>query len=248
MLSLGSGCLVLALLVALYGIGASLYGARAGERAWVDSGRRAVYATAGVLLSLRGAGGGVPALGLRALAWSPTHSSTTTPTFYRATAVWSSQEGSLLLWVVLLAPVVEPAAVPHPPPRARDRALRDRRAAGLRGLLLLAAGVPGEPVRPRADRGGRGRRAQPAAAPPEHDDPPPDALLGLHAVRDPVRVRGRGADHAAARRRLDPAHAPVHARRLVLPRRSGSCSAPAGPTPSSAGAATGPGTRSRTPR
>ena len=30
------------------------------------------------------------------------HSSTTTPTFYRATAVWSSQEGSLLLWVMLL--------------------------------------------------------------------------------------------------------------------------------------------------
>jgi cytochrome c-type biogenesis protein CcmF len=31
------------------------------------------------------------------------HSSTTTPVFYRATAVWSSQEGSLLLWVWLLA-------------------------------------------------------------------------------------------------------------------------------------------------
>ena len=31
------------------------------------------------------------------------HSSTTTPAFYRATAVWSSQEGSLLLWVVLLS-------------------------------------------------------------------------------------------------------------------------------------------------
>ena len=31
------------------------------------------------------------------------HSSTTTPTFYRATAVWSSQEGSLLLWLLLLA-------------------------------------------------------------------------------------------------------------------------------------------------
>ena len=27
------------------------------------------------------------------------HSSTTTPLFYRLTAVWSSQEGSLLLWV-----------------------------------------------------------------------------------------------------------------------------------------------------
>ena len=31
------------------------------------------------------------------------HSSTTTPTFYRATAVWSSQEGSLLLWLLLLS-------------------------------------------------------------------------------------------------------------------------------------------------
>ena len=31
------------------------------------------------------------------------HSSTTTPAFYRATAVWSSQEGSLLLWLTLLA-------------------------------------------------------------------------------------------------------------------------------------------------
>ncbi|MGI8511544.1 MAG: heme lyase CcmF/NrfE family subunit, partial [Solirubrobacteraceae bacterium] len=31
------------------------------------------------------------------------HSSTTTPTFYKATAVWSSQEGSLLLWVWLLS-------------------------------------------------------------------------------------------------------------------------------------------------
>ena len=31
------------------------------------------------------------------------HSSTTTPTFYKATAAWSSQEGSLLLWVWLLS-------------------------------------------------------------------------------------------------------------------------------------------------
>ena len=103
MLSLGSGCLVLALGVALYGIGASLYGARAGGRAWIDSGRRAVYATAGVLLVAFGV---LEAAFLRsdfALSVVADHSSTTTPTFYRATAVWSSQEGSLLLWVVLLS-------------------------------------------------------------------------------------------------------------------------------------------------
>src|SRR5918997_78166 len=31
------------------------------------------------------------------------HSSTTTPTFYKAAAAWSSQEGSLLLWLWLLS-------------------------------------------------------------------------------------------------------------------------------------------------
>ena len=102
MLSVGSGCLILALGVALYGIGASLYGANAGGRAWVDSGRRAVYAMAGVLLVAFGV---LEAAFLRSdlsLSVVADHSSTTTPIFYRATAVWSSQEGSLMLWVVLL--------------------------------------------------------------------------------------------------------------------------------------------------
>jgi cytochrome c-type biogenesis protein CcmF len=101
-LSLGSGCLILALGVALYGIGASLYGAGRGGRAWVDSGRRAVYAMAGVLLVAFGV---LEAAFLRSdfsLSVVAEHSSTTTPIFYRATAVWSSQEGSLMLWVVLL--------------------------------------------------------------------------------------------------------------------------------------------------
>ncbi len=103
MLSLGSGCLALALCTALYGIGASLYGARGGGRAWVDSGRRAVYATAGVLLVAFAVLEGAFLRSDFALSVVRDHSSTTTPTFYRATAVWSSQEGSLLLWVVLLS-------------------------------------------------------------------------------------------------------------------------------------------------
>ena len=31
------------------------------------------------------------------------HSSTTTPTFYKLAAAWATQEGSLLLWVLLLS-------------------------------------------------------------------------------------------------------------------------------------------------
>ena len=47
MLEAGRACLILALAICVYGIGASLYGARAGRRDFVASGRRAVYALAG---------------------------------------------------------------------------------------------------------------------------------------------------------------------------------------------------------
>jgi cytochrome c-type biogenesis protein CcmF len=103
MLVAGKVCLIIALGVCLYGIGASLYGARSGRREWVASGRRAVYALAGTAVVAFVI---LEAAFLRSdfsFALVTTHSSTTTPAFYRATAVWSSQEGSLLLWLMLLA-------------------------------------------------------------------------------------------------------------------------------------------------
>ena len=218
MASAGFLCLAAALAISLYGIGASLYGARAGRREYVDSGRRAVYAMAGML---------VVAMLILQLAFVrsdfsfelvATHSSTTTPLFYRLTAVWSSQEGSLLLWVLLLS--LWSSAILFATRRSlREVApVRDRRAARLRRLLHRAARLPRVAVHPARRAAGRGHRAEPAAAPPEHDDPPADALLGLHAVRDPVRVRDRRADHAAARLGVDPQHAPVHARGVDVPR------------------------------
>jgi cytochrome c-type biogenesis protein CcmF len=99
----GKACLILALVTCAYGIGASLYGARRGRREWVDSGRRAVYAVAGTVTLAFVI---LQAAFLRSdfsFALVASHSSTTTPAFYRATAVWSSQEGSLLLWLLLLS-------------------------------------------------------------------------------------------------------------------------------------------------
>ena len=103
MAPVGRTLLVVALLICAYGIFASLYGARTGRQDWADSGRRAVYALAGVTT----------------IAWVileaaflrsdfsfnvvAAHSSTTTPTFYKLAAPWSSQEGSLLLWVWLMS-------------------------------------------------------------------------------------------------------------------------------------------------
>src|SRR5262245_429819 len=103
MLDAGKFLLIVAFVVAIYGAGASIYGARTGNRALIDSGRRAVY---GMALALVAAFGLLEAAFLRSDFSSElvaTHSSTTTPTFYRATAIWSSQEGSLLLWAMLLS-------------------------------------------------------------------------------------------------------------------------------------------------
>jgi cytochrome c-type biogenesis protein CcmF len=103
MADLGRVCLFLALAVCAYGIGASLYGVRSGRMEFSDSGRRSVYALAGILT--------VAFIVLEiaflrndfAFNTVADTSSRTTPAFYRAAAVWSSQEGSLLLWAWLLS-------------------------------------------------------------------------------------------------------------------------------------------------
>src|SRR5277367_3080992 len=103
MAGLGFACLLLALAVCVYGIGASLYGVRRGRPEFSASGRRSVYALAGILT--------VAFLVLEVAFLSNDFafntvadtSSRTTPALYRAAAVWSSQEGSLLLWAWLLS-------------------------------------------------------------------------------------------------------------------------------------------------
>ena len=99
----GRLCLILALAVCVYGIGASVYGARSGAAEWSRAGRRAVFTLAGIL---------TVAFAVLEIAFLRSDfafntvadtSSRSTPTFYKAAAVWSSQEGSLLLWAWLLS-------------------------------------------------------------------------------------------------------------------------------------------------
>jgi cytochrome c-type biogenesis protein CcmF len=102
-IELGGALLAAALLAALYAGGAAIYGGISGDRRWVDSSRRAVYALAALL---SGAVAMIEAAFLRddfSFELVATHSSTTTPTFYKLTAMWSSQEGSLLLWAWVLS-------------------------------------------------------------------------------------------------------------------------------------------------
>ena len=100
---IGSAALVAALMTALYAVGAALYGARTGRRELVVSARRAFYCLAG-LLALSFALVEVAFLrGDFSMAIVAERSSEATPTFYKLTGMWSTQEGSLLLWAFLLS-------------------------------------------------------------------------------------------------------------------------------------------------
>ena len=219
-------------------------------RDWVDSGRRAVYALAGLMLL---------AFALLEIAFLRNDfsfgvvaqtSSTTIPIFYKLAAPVVLAAGVAAAVGDAAVVLVEPGAVPDPPPAAaRSRPGRppfcwaSRRSSGRSRRLPRTRSRRSVPR-----RAGPGSRAGSAADAPEHDDPPADAVLGVHADGDPVRIRGRSPDHAAARLGVDPRHPPVRARPPGCSWGSGSSSAPAGPIRSSAGAATGGGTPSRTPR
>jgi cytochrome c-type biogenesis protein CcmF len=100
---IGRALLILALVTCVYGIGASLYGAATGRREWVDSGRRSMYALAALIACAFAI---LESAFLRndfAYNVVAQASSTTTPTLYKAAAIWSTQAGSLLLWILLLS-------------------------------------------------------------------------------------------------------------------------------------------------
>jgi len=100
---LGSLCLIAALAVAVYGIGALVLGARLGRWEFVASAYHAVLClfalvTAAALLL-------VTALVTYdfSLAYVARNTLRGTPLYYRVTALWGSLEGSLLLWQWLLS-------------------------------------------------------------------------------------------------------------------------------------------------
>jgi cytochrome c-type biogenesis protein CcmF len=144
MASLGSALLALAFLLALAAIALALAG-RNGDPRWVNASRRAVYA---VLTSL------TACVVIIELAFAgddfsfnivQQHSSIETPAFYKLAAMWSSQEGSLLLWGWVLS-IAAAAALYATRNRLRElvpwaTAVMMGVAAFFTGLMLFAPGV-----------------------------------------------------------------------------------------------------------
>jgi cytochrome c-type biogenesis protein CcmF len=101
--TVGYACLVVGLITMFYAAAASIYGARSGERQFVVSGRYAFYCLAGLMITAVVI---LQSAYLRndfSYSLVAQNSSTDTPTFYKLTAMWSSQGGSLLLWAFVLS-------------------------------------------------------------------------------------------------------------------------------------------------
>ena len=157
------------------------------------------------------------------------------------------QEGSLLLWLLILLGLGVSAVL------LNRRLTRDVLPwmvpilAGVATLLRLPPRLHRDAVR---DAGGAARRAraEPEPAEPVHADPPAAPLPRLRRPDRPVRVRDGRARLAPDGRALDRRDAAVDARRPGRFSGSRSCSARSGPTRRSAGAAGTRGIPSRTPR
>src|SRR4051812_16571942 len=173
MAAVGSACLAVGLLTALYAVGAAIYGARGGGARWVLSARHAMYALAGLLVTAFVI---LEAAYLRSdfsFSLVAQNSSTDTPTFYKFTAIWSSQAGSLLLWVLLLS--LFSSAVPRPP-RTQPREVAPP-APAVRGvtasfflMLVVFSATPSDPLA-TPPPGGNG--LNPLLPPPGMFSPPP---------------------------------------------------------------------------
>ena len=103
MATVGYACLVVGLLTMVYAAVASVYGARTGRRQFVVSGRHAFYCLAALTILAVVI---LESAYLRndfSYSLVAQNSSTDTPTFYKLTAMWSSQAGSLLLWGFVLS-------------------------------------------------------------------------------------------------------------------------------------------------
>ncbi|HXV06361.1 MAG TPA: cytochrome c-type biogenesis CcmF C-terminal domain-containing protein [Solirubrobacterales bacterium] len=144
MASVGGAALALAFLTAVFAAVAALLGRRGDER-WLTISRRAVYALFALLTLCVVLIETAFARNDFSLKIVQQHSSIETPAFYKLAAMWSSQEGSLLLWAWVLS-IASSAALYATRKSLRDlvpyaTAVMAGIAAFFTGLMLFAGGV-----------------------------------------------------------------------------------------------------------
>jgi cytochrome c-type biogenesis protein CcmF len=100
---IGQLALALALILAVYSIGANFYGLRKGRGDFIASARHALWAMAAMVALAAGALWSALLRSDFNLEYVASYTSTTLPTVYKITALWGGQQGSLLFWTLLLS-------------------------------------------------------------------------------------------------------------------------------------------------
>src|SRR5947208_16754559 len=110
MARLGTFSLAVALALSVYGIAAAVYGVRKGRPRFVESARTTAYAVLGAILAANAAMVAALLANDFSLRYVAENSSRETPTFFKVLALWSADDGSLLLWSLILAVFVAAVA------------------------------------------------------------------------------------------------------------------------------------------
>src|SRR5262245_57807787 len=142
--SLGSALLALAFLTAIAAAVLALLG-RNGNRRYVDLSRKLVYLLCGMITTCVAIIEIAFASNDFSFSLVAEHSSIETPAFYKLAAMWSSQEGSLLLWAWVLS-IAAAAALYSTRHKLRElvpwaTAVMMGVATFFTGLMLFAPGV-----------------------------------------------------------------------------------------------------------
>ncbi len=143
------------------------------------------------------------------------NSHTDKPLLYKITGVWGNHEGSMLLWVFMLALFGAAVALfgDNLPPALRARVLAVQGMIGV-GFLLFILFTSNPFLRARRRRRRR-RRAQPGAAGSRPRLPSAVPLSRLCRLLGRLLLRRRGADRGPRRCRLGALGAALDAGRLV---------------------------------
>src|SRR5436309_10886194 len=108
---LGTFALLLGLVLAVYGVVASVMGARKDRPLLVESGRTTAYSLLAVVAAANGAMLAAILSNDFSIKYVAENSSRHTPTFFKVLSLWSADQGSLLLWNLILAGFIAAVAV-----------------------------------------------------------------------------------------------------------------------------------------
>src|SRR5438034_2566822 len=179
MARLGTFSVAIALALSVYGLAAAIYGVRKGRPMFVESARTTAYAVLGAILAANASMVAALLSNDFHLRYVAENSSRETPTFFKVLALWSADDGSLLLWNLILAAFI--AAVAYRFRRRRPETL-PYALATLSVVQVFYLALVSGPSRPFASF---------AVAPPDGNGPLP--LLQNHplmAVHPPFLYLG----------------------------------------------------------